>query len=540
MADNISLILQTMIDSSKLKNEQLPKLISQVKEQYKLKLGVDVDDKTATKYANQLLKVKNNLNEIDKITFANQIQAWRRVNSAAEKDFGGTLDGLLVKLREIDNKSDFSNLQKQFRGVKAEADALGVTGKSIGDTFASSARKFSEWIVSVGAVMTVVQSVKQMISNVIKLDSAMTELYKVTDETDSKYNQFLVRANKNAQELGRSVSSLVEQTATWAKLGFNIDQAEQLAKISSIYANVGEVDDKTAVSDLVTAMKSFNIESSKSITIVDSLNKLGNEFATDAGSLGEGLRNAASALALGGMDINKSLALLTGGSEITQNAGELGNALKVGQMRVMGMKGALEELGEEAEGLESVSKIQTHILNLTKGQVNIMNDADPSKFKDYYEILEGVSKVFDSLDQTKRADLLETLFGKQRGNQGAAVIQAFQSGQVQKALDASINSAGSAYAEQDKWLDSIDAKLQQLTAAFQSLSNTIIDSNLIKFFVDLGITGTNSIEKIIKVLGDLGTIGAIGGGILGAKSLGQRNRCRYNWLRGSRSHYCYG
>ena len=63
-----------MIDTSKLKSEQLPKLIAQVKEHYKLKLGVDVDDKTATKYANQLLKVKNNLNEIDKITFANQIQ----------------------------------------------------------------------------------------------------------------------------------------------------------------------------------------------------------------------------------------------------------------------------------------------------------------------------------------------------------------------------------------------------------------------------------------------------------------------------------
>jgi len=240
------------------------------------------------------------------------------------------------------------------------------------------------------------------------------------------------------------------------------------------------------------------------------------------------------------MDINKSLALLTGGSEITQNAGELGNALKVGQMRVMGMKGALEELGEEAQGLESVSKIQTHILNLTKGQVNIMNDADPSKFKDYYEILEGVSKVFDSLDQTKRADLLETLFGKQRGNQGAAVIQAFQSGQVQKALEASMNSAGSAYEEQEKWLTSIEAKLGQFEAAFQSLSNTIIDSDLIKFFVDFGTVGVNSIDSIIKALGSLGTIGAIGGGILGAKSLGQRNRCRHNWLRGSRSRYCYG
>ena len=504
MADNISLILQTMIDSSKLKNEQLPKLISQVKEQYKLKLGVDVDDKTATKYANQLLKVKNNLNEIDKITFSNQIQAWRRVNSAAEKDFGGTLDGLLIKLREIDNKSDFSNLQKQFRGVKAEADALGVTGKSIGDTFASSARKFSEWVLSAGAVMTVVQTVKQMISNVIKLDSAMTELYKVTDETDSKYNQFLVKANKNAQELGRSVSSLVEQTATWAKLGFNIDQAEQLAKISSIYANVGEVDDKTAVSDLVTAIKAFNIEASDSITIVDSLNELGNRFATDSASLGEGLKNSASSLKLAGNDINQTLAMLTGGTEIIQNAGEMGNALKILSMRIRGMKGELEALGEEYDNVESISKIQTQILNRTGGKVNIFDNT--GDFKSTYEILKGISEVWDKISKTDQADLLEVIAGKQRGNSIAALIQSFQSGQVQKALETSINSAGSAQQEQDKWLDSIDAKLQQLTASFQSLSSAIVDSDGLKLLVDSGTSLNNVLTELIRSFGILPTL----------------------------------
>ena len=39
------------------------------------------------------------------------------------------------------------------------------------------------------------------------------------------------------------------------------------------------------------------------------------------------------------------------------------------------MKGKLEELGEESEGLESISKIQTQILNITKGQVNIFDEA---------------------------------------------------------------------------------------------------------------------------------------------------------------------
>ena len=45
------------------------------------------------------------------------------------------------------------------------------------------------------------------------------------------------------------------------------------------------------------------------------------------------------------------------------------------------MKGKLEELGETVdENVESISKMQTHILNLTKGEVNIFDENN--NFKD--------------------------------------------------------------------------------------------------------------------------------------------------------------
>jgi len=452
---------------------------------------------------------KNKFNELanveklalQKTNVKSNIDEFLATNTKLTGDLRNRFLELRTAIDSVDDNKALANVKTQLSTLKNEAKSAGMIGKSLGDTFKENISAFTNWFGIGTLVAGSVRVLRDMYRAVYDIDTAMTNLYKVTDETNQKYNQFLNGATTKAQELGRSVSSLVEQTATWAKLGFGIDEAAKLAQISSIYSNVGEVDDKTAVSDLVTAIKAFNIESSKSITIVDSLNKLGNEFATDAGSLGEGLKNAASALALGGMDINKSLALLTGGSEITQNAGELGNALKIGQMRVMGMKGALEQLGEESEGLESVSKIQTHILNITKGQVNIMKEADPTKFRDYYDILESVSNVYDKLDQTKQADLLETLFGKQRGNQGAAILQAFQSGQVQKALEASKNAAGSAYEEQARWLDSLEAKTQQYGASFQSLSQTILNSNFFKGLIDSGTGFNNILESIIHTIG---------------------------------------
>lgn len=75
------------------------------------------------------------------------------------------------------------------------------------------------------------------------------------------------------------------------------------------------------------------------------------------------------------------------------------------------MKGELQELGEEVDdNVVSLSKMQTQILNLTKGKVNIFND--DGSFKSTYEIMQGISEIYDDLTETDQADLLEIIAGK--------------------------------------------------------------------------------------------------------------------------------
>lgn len=449
-------------------------------------------------------KAVKEVSDLRRITFENQVKSWIRLNSNA-KEHIKQLEQMLPLIHSIDS-AGFYDLENKYKELTSDAKAAGVMGKSLGDTLKNSTRKFGEWLAASGGIMTVINGIKNMGRAVYDIDTAMISLYKVTDETDNKYNHFLKSACLNAKELGRNVSSLVEQTAAWAKLGYSLNESAELAKVSSIYANVGEVDDSIAVSDLVTAMKAFNIEASNSINIVDSLNKLGNEFATDSASLGQGLKNSASALKLAGNDLNQTLAMLTGGTEIIQNASEMGNALKVLSMRLRGMKGELQELGEEYENVESISKIQTQILNQTQGDVNIFDDS--GNFKSTYEILKQISEVWDHISQVDQAALLETIAGKQRGNQIAALIQSFQSGQVEKALEASMNSAGSAYEEQERWLNSLEAKTQQFSAAFQSLSNTMIESDFLKGIVDTGTGVVTVLDKIFQHMSALVPISA--------------------------------
>lgn len=197
----------------------------------------------------------------------------------------------------------------------------------------------------------------------------------------------------------------------------------------------------------------------------------------------------------------------------------MGSALKVISMRIRGMKGELEALGEEYDNIESISKIQTQILNLTKGKVNIFDN--DGNFRSTYDILKDISEIYNDLSDPDRANLTEILFGKLRGNQGIALIQAFQSGQIQKAYETALNSAGSAQKEFDSWSKSIEAHIETFKASFESLSKSLIKDN---FLIGLVDSGTKLIDILDKIINDFGTIPTLIGGtalFAGLKNVGE-------------------
>lgn len=202
----------------------------------------------------------------------------------------------------------------------------------------------------------------------------------------------------------------------------------------------------------------------------------------------------------------------------------MGNALKTISMRIRGMKGELEELGEEYENVESISKIQTQILNLTGGHTNIFDDN--GNFKSTYDILKSISEVYDDLTDPDRAELTEILFGKMRGNQGIALIQAFQSGQIEKAYESALNSAGSAQKEFDAWSRSIEAHINTFKASWESLSQTVMDSDFLKGVVDLGTTIISTLDNIIDKFGTIPTLLTSITAVGAFKNVGGTNKTR--------------
>lgn len=449
---------------------------------------------------------------ISKLT--NQMDVFANTNRKATESLRLMRDGettFAAKWQELTaairsgnlSAEDLKRLSDEFHVFRGEADAAGLTVSRFFQSMQSQLRMvLQRWI----SLYAVVGYIRKMIDNVKELDNAMINLRRVTDETDAGYQRFLEDANQLARQMKTTTSSLVEMSYQWSKLGYDINDALELAKSSTIFMRVADVGQDQALSNLVTSLKAFRLEASQTMDVVDKLDKLNNEYAVSAAGLGEGLERSASAMAMSGNTLEETLAMLTGAGEITQNLENTGNGIKILSLRLRGMKGALEELNEPVDDLMEVSKIQTQILNLTHNQVNIFDEAT-QEFRGTYDIIADISAIWDSLSSTSRANLTEILFGKQRANIGLALIQAFQSGQVQSAFEDATNAAGTATEEYGKMMQGIQAQFDAFKGAFQEFSNAFINSDmlkgLVKFgtqFINLLTTATDKVGGLVVVL----------------------------------------
>lgn len=208
-----------------------------------------------------------------------------------------------------------------------------------------------------------------------------------------------------------------------------------------------------------------------------------NNFSVTSKDVGEGLKRSASALATAGNTIDESIALLVAGNNVVQDIDVVATALKTSALRLTTTKGQLEELGEDAEGAaESVTQLQTQLLNLTKGKVDIM--LDENTFKSTYQIMLETSKIWDSMSQKNQMSVLELMFGKRGANVGASVLTNMTD--AQKVLEDSSNSSGSAMKELDTVLEGIQGRLNKFQTAYESLSKTLVNSGLLKGIISTG------------------------------------------------------
>lgn len=419
-------------------------------------------------------------------------------------------DDLWKQIRDLDTavknySGTLEENQAAMAHVKAQAEALGLTTETLGQKFTRLWKEHFQTAAVMAGLHFVQQGMQQVYQSVVEVDTAMTELKKVTDETDASYANFTKRAAQQSRELGASISDYIQTTADWARLGYNLPDAEELARVSSLYANVGDgIESASQASEyLISTLKGFDLAASDAERVVDIINQVANTEPVSAQDLSEIMKRSSAALDAANTSFEKTVALGTAMNSVLQDSATTGTALKTLSMYLRATKTELEESGEDATYCaSSMSKLRDSILGLTKGQVDIQLDKDT--YKDVYDIMQEISRVYDQLTDKDQAALLNLLGGKRNANAIQALIQQFKI--AEDTLAQTENAAGSAMRENETYLDSIQGKMSQMSSAFQKLSGDLLDSSLVKGLVDIGTAVIDVTDDIVNLVGVLPTL----------------------------------
>lgn len=424
----------------------------------------------------------------------------------SDPDLLAKWEALFDSSKMISSKKELQNLNANIRKFEQELISAGKHSRSLFDELKANAVKMGTWMILGGVIAGIMRGVTGLYDAVVDLDTAMTELKKVTNETDEAYDNFLSNAADKAVQIGTSYSDFVTSAADFARLGYTMDDSAKLAEVANIYAVVGDeisgVDDATT--SIISTMKAFGIEADDAMGIVDKFNEVGNNFAISSGGIGEAMQRSASAMAAANNTIDESIALIVAANNVVQDPAMVGTMWKTVSMRIRGATTELEEAGLETEYMaESTASLQKKIKALTNvdglGGFDIMADAD--NFKSTYEIILGISEVWEDMSDIDQAALLELLAGKRQGNALSAAIT--NMGDAVDAMKTSVESEGSAMEEHEKWMDSIAAKQQQFQAQYEALAKAVLNSELVKFVYDAGTGFLGFLTDLVDTVGAL-------------------------------------
>ena len=160
-------------------------------------------------------------------------------------------------------------LRKLNQGTKkTETFFEGVTRKT---------KELAQYALGSISIYDVWNQIRQGVQYIKEIDSALVELKKVTDATDESYDRFLDTASKTSEVIGSTISDFTRATATFAKLGYDMDMASEMAEAAVVYQNVGDNIESAdaAAESIISTIKGFNLEASESMKIVDSFNEVG-------------------------------------------------------------------------------------------------------------------------------------------------------------------------------------------------------------------------------------------------------------------------
>ena len=268
---------------------------------------------------------------------ADAVQAWCNRNSRALKKYGKDLDEIQKKMRTTFDANAQKELQQQAQQIYKKAGAEGLTGLSFFDQVKKAFGKIGQFTGIYAVTKQLRQLPGEMVREVIKIDTSMTELRKVSTASAYEIKNYFDEAAESASKYGQAINEVIDSTASWTRLGYDLKDASILTDVTAELAKVGSgLNVDTATEGLQATLKGFSLAADEAKRVGDMINYVADTEPIDAQGIINGLERSSAAMAAANNSLEESIGLITASTSVTQDATAAGTAWRTISMRIRG------------------------------------------------------------------------------------------------------------------------------------------------------------------------------------------------------------
>ena len=344
---------------------------------------------------------------------------------------------------------------------------------------ATSMSNTVKWGITSGALNTLTNSVRQAWNYSLKLDSSLNDIRIVTGKSADEMERFAKTANTAAKQLGASTLDYTKAALIYYQQGLSEEDVQARANTTLKVANVTGQSGNTVSEQLTAVWNGYKVSAAEAEQYIDKLSAVAAATASDLEELSTGMGKVASAANSMGVDIDQLNAQLATIISVTRQAPEsVGTALKTIFARMTDIEAGTEESGVT---------LGKYTAEMAAMGIKVLDSNN--KLRDMGDVIEEVGSKWNSFTREQQVALAQTMAGTRQYNNLIALFDNWD--MYTQAIETSKNSTGELQKQQDIYMESTEAHLQQLRTEAEKTYKTLFDDTAVK-------TMTDALTRIIK------------------------------------------
>ena len=398
-----------------------------------------------------------------------------------------TLDEIYTAFNKagVQGQSAFRNISNAVLGSNTQLEHT----QTVLDRMAQTLGNTLKWNIASSAINTLTGNVEQAYGYVKSLDSSLNDIRIVTGQSAAAMEEFAAQANDAASGLGAATTEYTNAALIYYQQGLDPEEVAERSRVTLMTANVTGQDAADVSEQLTAVWNGYQVSAEEAELYVDRLAVAAAITAADLEELSDGMSRVASTAAVLGVSEEQLASQLATIISITRQAPEsIGTALRSIYSRMSDIQAGISDDG---------ATLDYYTKQMAELGINVLTAQ--GQLRDMGEVIEEVGGNWADFTREQQISIAQTMAGTRQFNNLIALFDNWD--MYTSTLDAVNDAQGALQEQQDIYMESTRAHLQQLGTQWEDLFDSILDPDTINTGADALAAVVNLVTQLVDGLG---------------------------------------